>query len=235
MPGGFTKRQKAIMIKKLFIACAVFVPITAVIICIQVVHANPKIIQPDILNPAILINKSHPLQPLTYVPPELTVPAVLLAEPPTDPEMQLAPLAAGALTNLFVAAESDNINLVLSSGYRSYSDQATLYASSLENDGAVANEAVARPGYSEHQSGLAADVILSDYFCAAQGCFTLSRAAAWLNQNSYRYGFIVRYPLYKETSTSYEYEPWHLRYVGASLARRLYASQATLEEFYGLP
>jgi zinc D-Ala-D-Ala carboxypeptidase len=122
------------------------------------------------------------------------------------------------------------MTLVLSSGYRSYSDQAALYAS-----GSVASEAVAPPGYSEHQSGLAADVIPYNYFCAAQGCFALSRAAAWLDQNSYRYGFIVRYPLYKEASTGYEYEPWHLRYVGIPLAERLHTSGQTLEEFYGLP
>jgi D-alanyl-D-alanine carboxypeptidase len=223
------------MIKKLFIACSTFTLIATVIICAPVVSADPEAIQSDYLNPAILIDKSHPLQPRTYVPSVLTVPSVLLAEPVIDPEMQLAAPAAEALTNLFGAAEFDDISLVLSSGYRSYNDQAMLYASSLKTAGVSANEAIALPGYSEHQSGLAADVILSNYFCAAQGCFALSKAAAWLNHNAYRYGFVMRYPLYKETSTGYEYEPWHLRYIGVPLASKLQASGKTLEEFYGLP
>ncbi len=223
------------MIKKLFIACTALTLITTVIICAPVVRADPETIQSNYLNPAILIDKSHPLQPRTYVPSVLTVPSVLLAESVIDPEMQLAAPAAEALTNLFGAAGSDDINLVLSSGYRSYNDQAVLYAYSLNTDGVSANKAVARPGYSEHQSGLAADVILYDYFCATQGCFALSRAAAWLNQNAHKYGFVVRYPLYKEASTGYEYEPWHLRYLGVPLASKLHANGETLEEFYGLP
>jgi zinc D-Ala-D-Ala carboxypeptidase len=198
--------------------------------------ATPLAGAQPVINPTVLIDKSHPLRPLGYSPPELAVPQVFLTEPPgNDPEMQLVSPVAGALANLFAAAESGGISLVLSSGYRSYSDQAAIYASSLKDDGSAVVEAVARPGYSEHQSGLAADVILYNYFCAAQGCFALSRAAAWLSQNAYIYGFIVRYPLYKQASTGYEYEPWHLRYLGIPLAGQLHASGQTLEEFYGLP
>jgi D-alanyl-D-alanine carboxypeptidase len=200
-----------------------------------VVHAQSGIDPSDGLSQTVLIDKSHPLRPLTYRPPELVVPLVLLAEFPTNPEMQVAPVTAGALNNLFKAAQANDISLVLSSGYRSYDDQAALYAGSLKNDGLAAAESVARPGYSEHQSGLAADVIPYNYFCAAQGCFALSRAAAWLGSNSYRYGLIVRYPLHKEASTGYEYEPWHLRYVGIPLAERLHVTGQTLEEYYGLP
>jgi D-alanyl-D-alanine carboxypeptidase len=223
------------MIKKRTLINAMVALIAIGITSTQVVHAQSGIISSNDINQAILIDKSHPLQPLTYAPPVLTVPPVLLAEPVIDPEMQLAPSAAEALTNLFGGAGSDNINLVLSSGYRSYNDQAVLYAAELNTDGVFANKAVAPPGFSEHQSGLAADIILSDYFCASQGCFALSKAATWLSQNSYKYGFMVRYPLYKEASTGYEYEPWHIRYVGTLLARQLHASQKTLEEFYGLP
>lgn len=177
----------------------------------------------------VLINKSHPIQPRTYSPQELTVPPVLLAELPTDPEMLVARPLSTALTRLFSDAQHDGISLVLSSGYRSYDDQTVLYDSRIESDGTITNETVARPGYSEHQSGLAADVILSDYFCAAQGCFMLSRAADWLRQDAYRYGLIVRYSLQKEASTGYEYEPWHLRYVGIPLAKQLHPNGQTLE------
>lgn len=183
----------------------------------------------------ILINKSRPLRPLDYAPRSLMVPPVLLAEPADDPEMQLAPMAASGLDKLFKAANFSGIDLVLSSGYRPYEDQVVLYNTGLQDDATATKESIAVPGYSEHQTGLAADVITSDYVCAAQGCFALTRAAAWLGQNSYKYGFIVRYPLYKTASTGYEYEPWHLRYVGIPLATRLYHQQETLEEFYGLP
>jgi D-alanyl-D-alanine carboxypeptidase len=223
------------MIKKRALLNAMAALMAAGITGMPVVHAQSGIIPSDGLSQTVLIDKSHPLRPRTYSPPELVVPPVLLAELPTDPEMQVAPVTAEALNNLFKAAQAGGISLVLSSGYRSYDDQAMLYTAGLKSDGAATAEAVARPGYSEHQSGLAADVILYDYFCAAQGCFTLSRAADWLSQDAYRYGFIVRYPLHKEASTGYEYEPWHLRYVGIPLAERLHAGGQTLEEFYGLP
>ena len=187
------------------------------------------------LDNSVLINKSHPLRPRNYTPPFLTVPSISLARQSDDPEMQLASPAAESLTHLFKAAHVDGINLVLASGYRPYEDQAALYNTDVGKDEALAKESVAQPGYSEHQSGLAADVITYDYFCAAQGCFALSKAAAWLDKNAYEYGFVVRYPDYKEASTSYEYEPWHLRYIGSTLALRLHETGQTLEEYYGLP
>jgi D-alanyl-D-alanine carboxypeptidase len=235
MPYCFTKKQKTRLTKRLAIIYASFVMIMVFTPIMPVVRADTMTVQSDGLSSAVLIDKSHPLKPLNYVPPELTVPSVLWAEPLTYPETELDVPAAAALTRLFGAAESDGITLVLSSGYRSYDEQAALYSNDLKNNGAAAGEAVAPPGYSEHQSGLAADVILPSYFCAAQGCFALTQAAAWLNQNSYRYGFVVRYPLHKEASTGYEYEPWHLRYLGIPLARQLHNSGKTLEEFYGLP
>lgn len=217
------------MIKNLLIICAVATTV--------IVLGTPAV-QADSLDPAALINKSHPLRPLMYAPPPMVVPPVLIAKQPADPEMLLTPLAADALTQIFQTAQSDGISLVLASGYRSYEDQTALYTTSLRENEAAATESVAPPGYSEHQSGLAADVAVyshANYFCAAQGCFALSRAAAWLDQNAYRYGFIVRYPLHKEASTGYEYEPWHVRYVGSPLAAQLHRSHETLEEFYGLP
>lgn len=182
----------------------------------------------------LLVNQSHPLQPRDYVPPNLVVPPVALEHPASiDPEMQLRAPAAAALSYMFQAAHQAGINLVLSSGYRSYTDQALLYASDLGQYGPAAAEMVAPPGTSEHQTGLAADIILSNFYCAAQGCFAITRAAAWLQANSYRYDFILRYPDYQQSSTGYEYEPWHYRYVGPVLATKLYRSGQTLEEYYG--
>jgi len=179
----------------------------------------------------VLVNKQHPVQPLSLEPEDLSTPFVRLALPPDDPEMQLRAPASHALEKMFQAAAKENISLVLSSGYRSYTQQSTLYQQALFYGGAAANEAVARPGYSEHQTGLAADIITSDYICAAQGCFTVTRASAWLQNNSCKYGFIQRYPDYKQPLTSYEYEPWHYRYVGSTLARKLYQNQQTLDEY----
>jgi D-alanyl-D-alanine carboxypeptidase len=190
--------------------------------------------QAGALGTTVLINRTHPLQPRAYVPPSLSTPSVLLAEPAGNTEMEMAPVAAENITVLFKAALTDGIRFVFASGYRPYTEQASLFTNSSGHD-TEAGELVAPPGFSEHQSGLAADLILLDRFCPAEGCFALSRGADWLNQNAYKYGFIVRYPLYKESSTGYEYEPWHLRYVGVSLAAQLHERQETLEEFYGLP
>jgi D-alanyl-D-alanine carboxypeptidase len=180
----------------------------------------------------ILVNKQHPLQPKTYVPSDLTVPDVLLAAYPDNSEMQLRLPAAIALAKLFQAASSNNIYVMLSSGYRSYDDQNALYTALVSQLGSSATDEVAPPGTSEHQTGLAADIIAWNYFCPAQACFALTHAAAWLESNAYRYGFILRYPAYKQAITGYEYEPWHYRYVGIKLATRLHQTGLTLEEYY---
>lgn len=181
----------------------------------------------------VLINKSHPLQPTGYTPPSLVTPDVWLAGSAGNQEMLLAPEAAENLTTMFEAAHRDGISLLLASGYRPYEDQTVLYTLARAKDKTVADESIAPPGYSEHQTGLAADVMTTDYFCATESCFAMTKAAAWLHDNSYKYGFIVRYPLYEEQSTGYEYEPWHMRYVGRTLATCLYQNQMTLEQYYG--
>lgn len=180
----------------------------------------------------VLVNKVRPLSPVDYTPNDLVVPQAALASTYFDQEMQLRKPAAEAVSKLFYAADTDGIHLLLSSGYRSYADQFDLYRQAIAQQGEIAIDEVAMPGTSEHQTGLAADVILNNYMCAAQGCFTITKAASWLQDNSYRYGLIVRYPKYKETITGYTYEPWHVRYVGTSLATKLHDSGLTLEEYY---
>jgi len=180
----------------------------------------------------VLINQSHPLEPQDYRPLDLITPDVALASASNDREMQLSRPAALALESLFAGAKTDNIQLMLSSGYRSYTYQSSLYANFIGRYGLAAKSEVALPGASEHQSGLAADIIDSSHFCAAQGCFITTRAANWLAANSYKYGFIVRYPLGKESITGYQYEPWHFRYVGIPLAKNLHQHNQTLEEYY---
>jgi zinc D-Ala-D-Ala carboxypeptidase len=212
--------------RKLLLGCAIFA--AGLVMSTAAVHAQ------DPASTYVLINKSHPLQPPDYTPASLVIPQVLLANGQYE-RMRLTPEAAENITSLFKAARHDGITLVLSSGYRSYDEQAGLYADASAKDKQMADQSIARPGYSEHQSGLAADVITDDYFCATEGCFAMTKAAAWLHDNSYKYGFTVRYPLHKEASTGYEYEPWHLRYLGVPLADQLYRNDATLEESLCLP
>lgn len=128
-------------------------------------------------------------------------------------------------------AASQGISLSLISGYRSYSRQNILYNNYVSRDGKTAADTYsARPGHSEHQTGLAADInSLSQSWINTQ-------EGQWLNNNCYKYGFIIRYPKGKETITGYMYEPWHIRYVGVDVATKLYngGNWISLEEYLGI-
>ena len=114
------------------------------------------------------------------------------------------------------------------SGFRSYATQAQLYQSYVNQEGqAAADRYSARPGYSEHQTGLAFDVIGTDGQLVED-----SSAAQWLLEHAPDYGFVVRYPRGKESITGYMHEEWHLRYIGKE-AKDIAASGLTLEEYYG--
>ena len=127
------------------------------------------------------------------------------------------------------AAEADGISLYIQSGYRSYETQNNLYTRYVNQDGqAAADRYSARPGHSEHQTGLAID--LNDISYA----FADTPAGKWVAQNCHKYGFILRYPQNKEAQTGYRYEPWHIRYVGVDVAGAIYNSGLCLEEYYGI-
>ncbi len=128
-------------------------------------------------------------------------------------------------------AVSQGINLRVISGYRSYSTQNTIYNRYVNRDGvAVADTYSARAGYSEHQSGLAADINSLDQ------AFINTAEGKWLNENCSKYGFIIRYPHDKESLTGYMYEPWHIRYIGKDIAKKLYnnGNWISLEEYLGI-
>lgn len=126
-------------------------------------------------------------------------------------------------------ASEDGINIYLSSGFRSYGTQQQLYNSYVSYYGQeTADTFSARPGYSEHQTGLAIDCnIVSDSFIGTP-------EAIWLAEHCHEYGFIIRYPEGKEDITGYKYEPWHIRYVGTELADYIYESGLTLEEYFNI-
>lgn len=147
--------------------------------------------------------------------------------------------APGSLLNTFMdafysmqsAATNEGISLSIISGYRSYTTQQNLYQNYVNRDGkALADTYSARAGHSEHQTGLAADINSLDQ------SFINTFEGKWLNDNCYKYGFIIRYPKGKENITGYMYEPWHIRYVGIEMATSLYnnGNWISLEEYLGI-
>lgn len=178
----------------------------------------------------VIVNKERPI-PLTYTPQNLRVPDV----PKRESNMLLRDTAASALERMFSAAESANIDLILASAYRDADLQASIYNNYVATYGqAEANRFSARPGTSEHQTGLAADVSASDYECYLETCFADTPEGQWVANNAHRFGYIIRYPRGKEAITGYQFEPWHLRYVGNELAEEVFESSQTLEEYFGL-
>lgn len=137
--------------------------------------------------------------------------------------------AYNALVSLQTAAVGAGYDIPFISGYRSYEYQVTLYNNYVARDGqAAADRYSARPGYSEHQSGLCFDIgsIDNDYGDTAAGI--------WLDEHAHEFGFIIRYPDGKENITGYMYEPWHVRYVGVDVATSIWKSNITLEEYLGI-
>ena len=130
---------------------------------------------------------------------------------------------------VYDAAYHDGLQLYEQSGFRSYATQERIYNNYVAADGqAEADTYSARPGHSEHQSGLAIDVnsLSSSFAETAEGI--------WLAENCHKYGFILRYPAGKTDITGYIYEPWHIRYVGVEIATAIYESGLCLEEYYGI-
>ncbi len=183
----------------------------------------------------VIVNKQHPLNPKDYVPSDLVVPNVPLRVPGNE-SMQLRAVTAKAMETMFAAAKADNINLMISSGYRSYSYQVNLYDGYVNTEGqATADTQSARPGFSEHQTGLAADVEPVSKTCEVEECFGTTPEGEWVAANAYKYGFIIRYTTGNEDITGYEPEPWHIRYIGIDLATEMHNKNIpTLEQFFGV-
>ncbi|HSX35224.1 MAG TPA: M15 family metallopeptidase [Candidatus Saccharimonadales bacterium] len=183
----------------------------------------------------VVVNKPLPLSPIDYAPTDLTVPSVPLRVPGNE-SMQVRQVTAAAMEKMFAGATGAGYNLMLASGYRSYSYQVNLYNGYVKSSSvAEADKTSARPGHSEHQTGLAFDVEPTTKQCELDTCFGDLPEGKWLAANAYKYGFIIRYPADKVSVTGYDFEPWHVRYVGVPLATELHNSHAeTLEEFFGV-
>jgi D-alanyl-D-alanine carboxypeptidase len=185
----------------------------------------------------VVVNKIRPLIPRRYAP--VTVrPNFALPSTNNPYGRPLAKPAAIAIVILAMAMRAAGAgDLVLQSGYRSYGEQVYVHNRQVQRYGVKAGEALAaRPGYSEHQTGLAADVSALGQGCVIQFCFGKTAAGTWLRENAWRYGFIVRYPKGKTAITGYDYEPWHIRYVGKALSQQMHKDGVTvLEKFFDLP
>ena len=180
----------------------------------------------------VVVNKLRPLQPVDYQP-------VLVAANVTHVYAPLMrPDAAAALERMFAAGAAEGAGgMQLQNSYRSYATQVAVHRQQVAQDGQAAADAQsARPGFSEHQTGYALDIATVPNVCAIQGCFGATPQGRWLAANSYRFGFILRYPQGKQAVTGYIFEPWHFRYVGVELATEMHdTGVGTLEEFFGLP
>jgi D-alanyl-D-alanine carboxypeptidase len=180
----------------------------------------------------LVVNKLRPLNPPNFVPKLVQVPVPYISDALMTQE------ASDAMVKMFAASAAEGAgNLQIDSSYRSYSTQVNTYngyVGSLGKAGADAQSA--RPGYSEHQTGLSADIGALPSKCDIAECFGQTPQGIWLAANSWRFGYILRYPQGKTAITGYIYEPWHFRYVGVALSTEMHDEGIqTLEEFFGLP
>ncbi|MBH5319813.1 M15 family metallopeptidase [Paenibacillus sp. GSMTC-2017] len=183
-------------------------------------------------NVTALVNPFNKL-PDDYTPADLVYPDVRFIFSEKIEKRMMRKEAAEALEKLFSGSEEDGIYLAGVSAYRSHATQVKLFDRYVKRDGyEKARTYSALPGTSEHETGLAVDVTSSDGKCAAADCFGDTKESDWLKKNAANYGFIIRYPEGKDKITGYQYEPWHLRYVGTDIAAELAASGETLEEYY---
>jgi len=181
----------------------------------------------------VVVNKLRPLVPGDFTPPDLVdVPVPYVYAP------MLRADASAAVVEMFAAFTAETgLQMQSQSAYRSYSAQVSTYnnwVSTLGQEGADLTSA--RPGYSEHQTGLAIDISALPAKCSLDQCFADTPQGVWLAANAFTYGFVLRYPDGLTATTGYEFEPWHYRYVGVELATEYHNTGATtLEEFFGLP
>lgn len=181
--------------------------------------------QMDVDGSVFLVNRQNVIAQ-EYVPPIVEVDVI-------GQSRQMREDAARALEEMFQAAKKESkITLLSVSGYRSYSKQNLLHSNKIKSAGSLekAEEYVAPPGASEHQLGMAMD-IGGKGSTGLNGSFGKTKAGIWVKENAHRFGFIIRYQQGWEEITGYNYEPWHVRYVGVKHAAAMYEHQIPMEEY----
>ena len=173
----------------------------------------------------ILVNKHY------YLASDYNPEIIALPENYARDGMGLREDAYNQFIKMADAAKEEGLKIYGTSGYRSYQRQATLYNGYVEKWGTSEADAVsARPGFSEHQTGLAMDLTVDGGLTS----FTDTKEFTWMKANAYKYGFILRYPENKTSITGYSFESWHYRYLGIDLATKVYESHLTFDEYYAL-
>lgn len=188
------------------------------------------------MNLEILVNKNNCLSS-NFVPSDLIITDDNEHNFHKYKDDSLKPTISKLVYSFFDEMKNDaikeNIYLLIDSGYRSFDYQKLIWESSIKNRGLEETEKwVAKPGCSEHQTGLAIDVAFYRNGVYCDSFDEDDYEIKWLINNSYKYGFILRYPKGKEKITGFNFEPWHYRFVGISLAQILYENNITLEEYY---
>lgn len=185
-------------------------------------HADPASLD-------VVVNKARPLDPIDWAPADLV--------PVPGSELPLRAEAASAAGGLLEAAAAAGHELVTLSAHRSHEYQVRTYGHWVAELGrAEADRVSARPGHSEHQTGLAWDVgDAAAPSCDLEACFGDTAAGRWVAGHAAEHGFVVRYPAGAEPVTGFAHEPWHLRYVGPAAAGRIEAAGGVLETAWGLP
>lgn len=197
-------------------------------------HSLPREILEDPLDVLRLVNREHTLEkgyPPDGDPYDMVPVGVRKA---SSAERLVRPIAQQALLAMAEAAGAQGLSLVVESGYRSYGGQAATYERYLARNDGKDGGYVQPAGASEHQTGLALDIInpawISEPYLNRR--FAETEEAKWMAENGPRFGFIIRYPEDKEDITGIRYEPWHLRYVGPEVAEYMQQSGLCLEEFH---
>lgn len=191
-------------------------------------HIPQDLESPDSMT--VIVNKLRPL-PADYEPTDLVeLPAQFGAGAP-----MLREEAAEATQAMFEAAQQDGINLTVISAYRSYDYQTELYDNYVRQYGTMnTNEMSARPGFSEHQTGLALDVDTPGGQHTLKQSFGETPAGQWLVERAHEFGFVIRYPEDEHEYTGFSYEPWHLRYFGEQYAQHIVEHSGVAEREFGL-
>ncbi|MCC0629685.1 MULTISPECIES: M15 family metallopeptidase [unclassified Clostridioides] len=174
----------------------------------------------------LLVNKTNGISK-NYTPENITKVNIPFVEEATEEEKQMAGEPAKAVEDLVKQANEEGVQFLGSSAYRSYDTQLDTYTRRVKSQGQKkADEYVAKPGYSEHQTGLCIDLTNPERWFVGS-----TKEAIWLAENAHKFGFIIRYPKDKEDITGTAYEPWHIRYVGKDDAEEIYSKGLTLEEY----
>ncbi|MFY7752155.1 MAG: D-alanyl-D-alanine carboxypeptidase family protein [Exiguobacterium acetylicum] len=179
----------------------------------------------------VVVNKKYSL-PIDYKPSDLVVPNVSFSYSGVLEQSYMRAPAAKQMEKMFAAAKKEGVTLNAVSGFRSGERQKVLYNNYVARDGkAAADQYSARPGHSEHQTGLTFDISAPSVGNGLTAALGDTKEGKWIANNAAKYGFIVRYDRGFQSRTGYTYEPWHIRYVGVDAATQIKNNGQTLEEY----